>query len=124
MAIDERTLSDDKWVRIMADYGSSGIWERGGASVEDSELPISDALKGRLFAWCIWFESSEYYLPKTDRTAPFDAKAFATEGLAIAREIKAALPDWTVIYRDVARTENEPRLDVEYEVTPTASATP
>jgi hypothetical protein len=105
----EHTLSDDKWVRVMADYGSCGLWAKDGCGVGDDELPVSDEIKERLRKWQHWFD---------DEHPDFDVEKFSDEGRDIAHIIKAALPDWTVIYFDEARSGNVPRLDFEYEIWP------
>lgn len=113
----DRELSDDKWVRVMADYCSEALWAKDGAGVGPDELPVTDDLKERLAAWQHRFDDEcEDYLPECQRTTTFDAVSFSKEGLAIALAIKEQLPDWTVIYFDEARSNNVPALDYEYEV--------
>ena len=49
---------------------------------------------------------------------PLDAERFAADGLVLARALKAALPDWTVVYHDEAKSRaGLPRGECEHEVT-------
>ncbi|WP_063812538.1 hypothetical protein [Burkholderia cenocepacia] len=115
-----------RWVRVMADYSSNGIWAQSGGSAELEYLPVSVALHQRLAAWCVWYEKNDDYLPEEERKANFDYAAFSAEGLAIAKAVKAELPDWTVVYFDEAKFRAlmgppippvaRSRSDFEYEV--------
>lgn len=97
---DEDCLHREKWVRIMADYGAEGIWDKRGFSREPESIPLSCELSTRVYAWQDWYDRQcTDYLPENQ----LDVVAFAAEGLAIARAVKAALPDWTIIYFDEAR---------------------
>lgn len=109
------------WIRLMADYSSTGLWHKNGPSVETSYLPVSAPLLERLEAWCGWYERNDDYLPEAERKSAFDYQGFAAEGLAIARGIKAELPDWTVIYFDemayhLNLGQGVPRETYEYEI--------
>jgi hypothetical protein len=54
------TLSDDKWVRVMNDHCSTGIWAKDGCNVDEDELPVTDELKVRLRNWCISFDRQDW----------------------------------------------------------------
>jgi len=103
---DMNMLAAERWVRVMADYSSEGLWHKDGCAAAAEDLPVSEALSARLRAWCDLYEESTEYLPvdHPDRK-PFDVAAFAAEGREIAKAIKAELPDWTVIYLDEAELE-------------------
>ena len=90
-----------RFVKVMADYSSTGLWDSQGCSVEETFAPMSAALLERLRAWCRWYESNEDYNPEP--VEQFDYAAFSAEGLNIARALKAELPDWTVVYFDEAK---------------------
>jgi hypothetical protein len=96
----------DKWVRVMADHSSDGLWDRDGVMFGAEDLPVSNGLSQRLAAWCLQYEDNTDYLPDDhpDRK-PFNYAPFATDGREIALAIKAELPDWTVIYFDEAQLE-------------------
>ena len=113
----ERTLADDKWVRIMADFCAEAIWCKDGAGTSIEELPVTPELRDRILAWQHWYDDQcEGYLPPSERTTQFDYAAFSAKGLALALEVKRQLPDWTVIYFDEERSNKVPALDYEYEV--------
>ncbi|MDO6965228.1 hypothetical protein [Rhizobium alvei] len=118
-----------KWVRIMADHAAHGVWDDEGLPGYPEDLAIPQDLVDRIGAWQEWFDrDSTDYLPENR----LDLPAFSKEGLEIAKAVKAALPDWTVIYFDDARLrefyrrfrrkQNSPedRAFFEYEI-PTSS---
>ena len=102
-----------KWVRILADSSADGVWEKGGGATTADALPVSVALIQRIREWQAWYDRDE------DNWGLFrgDVAAFSAEGLAIVRAVKAALPDWTVVYFDEAASEragkNGPRSAFE-----------
>jgi hypothetical protein len=96
-------LTPDRWVRVMADYGTDGLWERDGVMMDRQDLPVSAELAKRHLTWCDVYERSEFYLDPSERKREFDLPVFAAEGMEIARAIKAELPDWTVVYFDEAK---------------------
>jgi len=100
------------WVQLMADYSSTGIWDKDGCEMSEEDLPISPATLVRLRDWCRLYEQSEMYLPEKQR-APFDIEGFAEAGLYLAQTIKEELPTWTVVYFD----ERNPSGTTTYEVT-------
>jgi hypothetical protein len=81
-------------LHLMADYGSAGVCDHDGNPLDPSKLPLSDKLRARLARWCARFEKSF--------ETEIDLDAFAPEGRAIARAVKAELPDWSIIYFDEA----------------------
>ena len=119
------SLSDDKWVRIMCDYCADGVWAKSGGAALPEDLPVSEVLRNRIRSWQAWYEESA----GQDDGSWVDLAAFAEEGEAIARAVKAELPDWTVIYHNEAKLEDVfklrrvfgrvevPRSHFEYEVT-------
>jgi len=87
-----------KYVKLMADYSSSGLWGHDGIMIHDSDLPVSDILKKKILQWVQWYEPSQYFLSPEERTVNFDLKSFSKIGEEIAKEIKLELPSWIVIY--------------------------
>lgn len=58
-------------------------------------LPVSDEIKVRLRKWQDYFDRyNQSYLPPEERETQFNVLAFSAEGLAIAKAIKAAPPDF------------------------------
>jgi hypothetical protein len=114
---DDSSFTTERWVRIMCDYSADGVWHSDGASGCAEGLPVEEALIERIRQWQAWFET---YEPWEDNPAEFDIEAFSAEGLAIAKAVKAALPDWTVIYFDEAAlaraSRKAPRHVYEYEI--------
>ncbi len=115
---DNTTFAEERWVRIMCDYCADGVWHKDGAGGCADELPVSQELIDRILRWQESYETNDYNSPEPK----FDWEAFSAEGLSIAKAIKAALPEWTVIYFDAAASMraglNVPRHVYEYEVQP------
>src|SRR3954469_19940564 len=81
-------------LRLMADYGSAGVWDHDGAPLDPARLPLSPRLRARVTRWCARFQASF--------ETEIDLEAFAAEGRAIAQAVKKELPDWSVVYFDEA----------------------
>jgi hypothetical protein len=67
--------------------------------------------------WQAWYEHND----ASAMTRWVDNAAHAAFGLFIARSVKRALPDWTVIYLDESKPRNDwqlgqPRDHFEYEI--------
>lgn len=90
----------EKYVKLMADYCSSGVWEIDGIMMDIDALPISERLRVAIRKWVDYYETNDDYLAEDDRTSDFDVDFFGEEGYKIAKLIKAELPDWTVMYYD------------------------
>jgi hypothetical protein len=97
-------------LHLMADYGSAGVWDHDGAPLDPDKLPLSPKLRARLARWSARFQKSF--------ETEIDLDAFAAEGRAIARALKAEFPDWTIIYFDeaAAARANYRGARAEYEV--------
>ena len=95
-------LKEDKWVQIMCDFCADPVWDREGVPAELADLPVSESLQERLRAWQEWYEREADAI---DGRPTFDVASFASEGHALAREVKSALPDWTIVYLDEARLQ-------------------
>lgn len=73
-------------LRVMADYGSSGVWtaEQVGpfrhGMVSHSALSLPDDLAARFNAWIAWYWQR--------RDAAFSTAPFNAEGLKLARGLK------------------------------------
>lgn len=89
-------LAETKWVRIMPDWCSSGIWDTNGGNCDESELPVTQELIDRIIAWQKRFDSQEVYLPPTIESEQ-EAEDIMVENLLIAIEVAKQLPDWTVV---------------------------
>jgi hypothetical protein len=117
-------LNRHRWVRIMPEYSCDGVWDIEGNSCGAEELPISPALVERLRRWQACYEAIEDAVQEEDRLhRESDWTNFSAEGRAIARAVKAELPNWTVFYFDEARACVVPldrkrrlRSTVEYEI--------
>ncbi|MBP7000023.1 hypothetical protein [Amaricoccus sp.] len=94
---EESTLVRDKWVHIFCDYSADGVWEKDGGACCAEELPVSPELIERIRAWQMVYETNEIYRGVTEWE---HEEQFCREGREIAHAVKAALPDWTVIYLD------------------------
>lgn len=85
-------------IRIFCDYSAEPVW--GDYGLDD--LPISAGLRERMLAWAWLYERKDSGVRFRDWE---HGRAHGVEGLAIVRELKRQLPDWTVIYLDEAALE-------------------
>lgn len=100
-----RTAEGGFCVRVMGAYGSEGVWTAEGQEALLDDLPIDRELADRLADWQEAFDSIDDQIEDGDIPAEKGAAAWAAlaeEGLAIARAIKRALPDWAVFFVDPA----------------------
>jgi hypothetical protein len=79
-------------LHLMADYGSTGLWDDHGRPLDPSKLPVSSELRERLARWSTQFQASFQ--------TKINLRAFAAEGRAIARAMKSELPEWSIVYFD------------------------
>lgn len=111
------SMVEAKWVRIMCDYCADPLWGPNGGMEVLEGLPVPEDLRERLRAWAALYDAQDPGSPDGIR---LDLLAFAEEGRSIARAVKAALPDWTVIYFDEEAATNRPpdapRETFEYEI--------
>ena len=92
----------EKYLRVMADYSSTGLWNKDGVNVEADDLGLSEVVLKSLNDWCLEYERNDDYLPEEYRTDPrFDMKGFSERGLEVAKLIKSELgEDYKVVYFD------------------------
>jgi hypothetical protein len=114
-------------VKIVAEEDGPGYWLADAEARRFGTLPVAAELRDRLAAWNDWFSADCDAAALADPTAGrFDVIAFSNQGFRLAKAVKRALPDWTVLYWDEALdwrywTGREPRRydrgSVEYEIT-------
>ena len=103
-----------QYVRIMAEYCSEGVWDSDGCAGTVDELPLPPDLQADIRAWAFWYDRDSLDNPI------FPVAEFATQGLALARRVKAELSAWIVVYFDeekfAAAPEGADRIVFEYEI--------
>jgi len=113
------------YLRVMADYSSSGLWNREGMNVEPrfefhDDHKLSPQTLQALKEWCSWYEQNDDYLSEDARRIPlFDLKSFSDLGFAIAKMIKHDLPDYEIVYFDewaMTQHNRQARSKYEYEI--------
>lgn len=115
---------DDRYIRVMPDYCSNGIWHRDGMHAEADELPVSKELLERLARWSDWYNINDDFLLAAERKNKLSWAEFDKEGLSIAYAIKRELPDWTVVWFDERKLmtlircghRNVPRSSYQFEI--------
>ena len=91
----------DRWIKLMAVVGVEGVWNRAGFACTTDDLEIPADLKNDICAWADRYSAEcEDGLPDP---RPFPRGLNSAEGRLLAHRLKAALPDWTVMYFDDAR---------------------
>jgi len=81
------------WILVMADYGASGIWVRGGCVDNPTYYGVSEDLCARFKKWI------RHYETLLDDT-PFDWAAFSARGHELAVCLKRELPEVEIEYYD------------------------
>ncbi|HET8688534.1 MAG TPA: hypothetical protein VFM18_18125 [Methanosarcina sp.] len=100
----------EKFVKLMSDYSSSGLWHSDGVMMEASDLPVSKDLQEQIAEWV-----REYDLYNTSYRGEVSEDQFnlgwhSAQGIDIAKNIKRELPDWTVFYFNEWLMERTPEL--------------
>jgi hypothetical protein len=113
----------DKYLRVMADYMSTGLWNKDGANVETAGLGLSEGALKALDDWCLEYMKNDDYLPEELRSDPrFDLRGFSARGLEVAKLIKSELKDYKIVYFDEFKmvtmldARSCDRADYEHEV--------
>jgi hypothetical protein len=92
----ERNL---KYLRVMADYSSTGLWDDRGYNVDPEDYELSELTLLALQLWCRWYEYNDNCLDLNERQTPlFDLDEFVEAGKAVAQMVKRDLPDFKVVY--------------------------
>jgi hypothetical protein len=105
----------ERWIQLCLTLNNDGLRQRDGSPIAPMALPISDDLRERLAAWCarLWNTLADESITDIARTPAGRESAwtlidaFDKAGFAIARALKAELPDWTVYYHDAATVTAE-----------------
>lgn len=105
-----------KHAHIDAERGEEGMWTEKGFCLPfaNDYLPITPELAGRVIDW---------QLRSEDWSGLFELESFSREGLALAKEVKAQLPDWRIIYWDHYKSHEARERGIkdsryyEYEIT-------
>lgn len=90
---------DSVYVKVMADYLSTGLWNQYGTNVDVDVYNLSPEIVHRLAKWQARFDKECLI----EDEGAFDYDSFSKEGELIARHIKAMHPSWTVMYYNEAQ---------------------
>jgi hypothetical protein len=94
-------LFKPKYLKVMADYSSTGLWRADGCNVDPENYNLSAETLKLLMAWCDLYEYNDDYLDPNQRKQPtFDIKTFSEQGLQVSEAIKKDLPDYMIVYFD------------------------
>ena len=91
-------LNTKKYLKVMADYCSTGLWNEEGFNVEISNHHLSLKSRTLLEAWCNLYETNDDYLPEEEQSGSFDMGSFCKKGFLVASLIKRDLPDYKIVY--------------------------
>jgi hypothetical protein len=100
-----------KWVLIMPDFCSEGVWDSEGAAILAEDIPVSASTQIALKLWSYCHDITIYPGSSYGREA---IKVVAEYGRRLAQAIKDEIPDWTVIYHDISKQGI--KSDIEYEI--------
>lgn len=103
---DEQLATMRRCIKLMAEYTSSGVWNKFGVNQDLDSYLLSTGLKRRIEHWCGWYESA------WDNDA-FPLEQFNETGKKIAIDIKKELPSWEVLYYNEQDTSTYEVMDTE-----------
>lgn len=86
----------DKYIKIMADYSSTGLWDRDGMMLELDEVPLPFWWVPKFKRWTEWYEENDDYME--DSIVDFQYQKFAAAGEDLATQLAKVLPDWQIWY--------------------------
>ncbi len=96
--------SDSKYVKVMCDYLSTGVWDKNDRSMSVDDLPITFWLKQMLKDWQVMYDTQDIVEQVINGeytvVSHLDIVDFSKIGYAIAVKIKQQLPDYEVFYFD------------------------
>lgn len=96
--------SDYKYVKVMCDYLSTGVWDKNGRSMSVGNLPITFWLKQMIEEWQVMYDTQDIVEQVINGeyicVSYLDIVEFSKIGYAIAVKIKQQLPDYEVFYYD------------------------
>jgi hypothetical protein len=94
-----------KQMKLMADYGSTPLWEYLDGDLVDipnpDDLSLTSDLKAALHKWDAAYDRTlcQEYPPDSGFASPAEEEAFETEGRRLWRELQSQLgPGWEVSY--------------------------
>jgi hypothetical protein len=102
----------DKWVRIMPDFCSDGVWNSEDAAILAEDIPISASAQIALKLWSYCHDVTVGPIGRSDDQEAI--KVIAEYGRRLAQAIKDEIPDWTIIYHDISKEGM--KSDIEYEI--------
>lgn len=89
----------DKFIKVMADFSSTGLWDRQGVMLELTDIPeLPFWFSKELVPWCEKYE--DYDFDMEDAENDFPLEEFAAEGKVLAQKLAKAMPDWEIWYFD------------------------
>jgi hypothetical protein len=96
MASKTKSVSGHKFIKVMLDYCSDGLWDIHGASVSISSVTKNKKTIQLIRKWQDDFERRQYDAEyKEDELLKSNL-----EGLLICMHLKAEHPDWTIVFFD------------------------
>lgn len=90
-----------KYIKLMAEYCSSGLWDENGFCLDIDSLPIHFWLKRMIGDWQAEYDRLSFSTVEgIPYGANFDIESFSKRGYALAIKLKQNLPDWEIEYYD------------------------
>lgn len=107
-------IREEKYIKVMFDYCSSGVWLKSGSNAEVEDFPLSVELQEKITRWVRNYDTAASYHMDLDIKYPDKDKMpdnvcvameklkdacehYFIKSVEIAIEIKKELPDWTVV---------------------------
>ena len=87
-----------RYVRIMADNSSTGIWDWDGSPVDADDIPLSGESQRRIENWLSLYEKARTWDNPSRRPFIINENAFNCMGKRIVSRLRRELPEWDIGY--------------------------
>ena len=85
-------LEKHKYIKIQADYFSTGIWNANGDNAEVEQATSDSELNQKISLWQAEFDKNDPFTPMTDE----ELVIHMNEGLKIGKLLKEEHPTWHI----------------------------
>lgn len=91
----------DKYLKIMADYSATGLWDRFGMEIRFEEVPeLPFWWVPKFKEWTEWYEENDDWMEGSEHDFPY--QEFSDAGRELTQKLANVFVDWEIWYFDEA----------------------